>query len=161
MLNPIPLGVKPYIITDPYTGEIIFAHYLEVYGNYIREHFVPSEFVKKRGGIIRTVKAKYHRLIMGFWDGRDGRHVHYAIIEVLHPLDPSKKCKLRQILKETGKWNELMKRGLLEDSFLIGYRKYDEIDKLLKHVYQTLERERIRVVAPVTAATPIGVLEIR
>jgi hypothetical protein len=158
---PIPIGVKPYIITDPYTGEIIFAHYLEAYGNYVREHFVPSEFVKKRGGIIRTVVSKGHRVILGFWDRMDGRHVHYAIIELLHPLDPSKKCRLREILKREGKWDELMKRGLLEDSFLIGYRKHKEIDRILKHVYETLEKERIRVAVPIAIPhRPIGLLEV-
>ena len=162
--NPIPTGVHPYIITDPYTGEIIFAHYLECYSpNYFVEHFVPSEFVKKRGGVIRSIKTKNNHVVrLGFWNHVDDRHLHYCLVEILHPIDPKYKCRLRDTLIQLGLWDELVKkRGLLEDSFLIGYRKHKEIDRILKHVHQTLEKERIRVVTPVTIPyAPIGLVRV-
>jgi len=160
---PIPLGIHPYIITDPYTGEIIFVHYLECYSpNYFVEHFVPSEFVLKRGGVIRSIKTKNNHVVrLGFWDSIDGKHLHYCLIEILHPIDRKYKCHLRDTLIRQGLWEVLLREGLLEDSFLIGYRKHKEVDKILKHVYQTLERERIRVVAPIQIPhVPVGVVEL-
>lgn len=166
--NPPPAGVIPYTIVDPSTGEIIFQHYLETYGNYIIEHFVPSEFVKARGGIIRSVKSGDHVIRIGYWntvpetqiytkEGFKPKHLHYAIVEILHPLDPSKKCKLREMLKKAGEWDELMRRGAISDSFIIGYRKHSEIEKILKEVEKSLKREGYKIITPVSIpANPIG-----
>ena len=171
--NPPPTGVIPYTIVDPTTGEIIFQHYIEVYGNYIIEHFVPSEFIKKRGGIIRSVKSGDHVIRLGFWDtvpevqvytktGFKPKHLYYTIVEILHPLDPSKKCNLRKKLIESGAWEELMTKGAISDSFLIGYRKHSEVEKIIRDIEKSLKKEGYKIVAPITIpANPIGYLERR
>jgi hypothetical protein len=170
--NPPPPGIEATRVTDPYTGEVIFEHYIELSPNYIIENFVPSEFVKRRGGIIRSIKHEktQHVIRLGFWDRIDEevydvrvvpRHRYYTLISVLHPLKPPVKCKLKEVLEAEGVFDILIREKFIADGYIHGYRKPEEINKILRDVHKQLERERLKIVVPIKVpANPIGILEV-
>ena len=82
----------------------------EIYGHYLVERLVPLKEQYARGGIFRRIKKDGHLMTIQYWGPKtDGRHSKYELVSIWHPLDPSKKCLLRNELAKSGKLQQLIK----------------------------------------------------